>query len=850
MPGTAVAQELSRTVRAAVRRNGVGDFDGAVVLLADGLEIAETLPPADRDFWRSRLLVTLSYATFETRGNDAATAQLDEARSLAEAIGSRRLEALTYVQEANLRARGTAWQAAVRAGTAAGGFTDVLEPEELFALHLNRGFAHMGVLHLDESERDVDAALALADREGAEELRYKAIHNRGCLAYVRGDLPRALALMREADELPVEVARDRNRLDQAQVLLDAGLVERARTVLEEALAGAERANHLVQGGAVRLDLARCAVLLGEIDQARDHAEAALHTFEGLGATQRSRRARLVLAQVALLGDDDALDPVELMLEGWAPDSVADLDAQAATRLRAELALRQGRTQECLDLLGQLAPGPRSVEARLHEDYLHAAASAALGDHRSSRTRCRSASMRLARQQGRSQSLEVRAAMAVHARRLASFDVEEALRTGRPSSIFASVERWRAASQRIPSVLPSGDARTAELMSELRAAKQARSVVARASRSALDTRIAELTRRVERREWERRTDDDPAAGATPVSTARALALTGPDRVVVSLFAAGEDLHAVVIGTRLTHHLVGRLAPVLDAAAILVRDVRARAVSRRVPALASALDAAVADSARRLDDLLLGPAGGLAALEAADVVVVPTRALASVPWNVLPSLRGHGVVVVRSVTRWVHSSQADLAAPDVAVAVGPGLAHALDEARRIREAWGSSPSGPDVSTAAEAVLALETGTLVHLAAHGVHEEANPMFSTLRMADGPLFLHELPRPLRAEHVILAACDVGRVKVRHGEEALGMSAGLLTLGAHSVLASVAPVDDEATGAAMVCYHEHLAAGRSAARALAATIAEHPTADTFCLYGADCAAEPAEPMDPARRVR
>lgn len=849
MPGTAVAQELSRAVRAAVRRNGVGDFDGAAHLLVEALEVADTMPESDRAFWRARLLVTLSYATFETRGEAAATVQLDEARRLAEQIGSRRLEALTHVQEANLRARGTAWQAALRAATAASGFTDVLEPEELYALHLNRGFAHLGVLQLDECERDLDAALAIADREGVEELRYKAIHNRGCLAYVRGDLPRALTIMRQADELPVGVARDRNRLDQAQVLIDAGLVDRARSVLEDALAGSAREHHLVQSGAIRLDLARCAVLLDDTAGAREHAEAALRTFEDLGARDRSRRARLVLAQVTLLGDDDALDDVDALLGGWGSDPTADLDAATATRLRAEVALRRGRTRDCLDLLRELGPGVRSVEARLHEDYLHAAAAAALEDHRASRARCRSASTRLARQQGRSQSLEVRAAMAVHARRLAAFDVDQALRSGRPSTVFASIERWRAASQRIPPVLPSGDTRTDELMTELRAAQQARGSVARASRSALDARIADLTRRVERREWERRTDAEAGGAATPVSTARAMALAGAHRTVVSLFAAGDDLHAVVLGSRLTQHRVGPLAPVLDAAAVLVRDLRARAVSRRVPALAVALEAAVVDAARRLDDLLLGPGSGLAGLLAPQVVVVPLRALASVPWNVLPSLRGREVVVARSVTRWVRSTEASPEPPTLAVAVGPGLSHALEEGRRIREVWGTGEGG-GLSSAADAVHALASATLVHLAAHGVHSTANPMFSTLRMADGPLFLHELPSPLRAEHVVLSACDVGQAHVRHGEEALGMSAGLLSLGAHSVLASVAPVDDEETGTAMVGYHRHLSTGASAAAALAATIAEHPVASSFAVYGADWSAGPVRSVRPAGPVR
>jgi hypothetical protein len=53
-------------------------------------------------------------------------------------------------------------------------------------------------------------------------------------------------------------------------------------------------------------------------------------------------------------------------------------------------------------------------------------------------------------------------------------------------------------------------------------------------------------------------------------------------------------------------------------------------------------------------------------------------------------------------------------------------------------------------------------------------------------------------------------------------------------VVAAVAPVRDEVASRAMVTYHRHLASGQAAAAALAATLAEHPGAGAFCLFGSD----------------
>ena len=88
------------------------------------------------------------------------------------------------------------------------------------------------------------------------------------------------------------------------------------------------------------------------------------------------------------------------------------------------------------------------------------------------------------------------------------------------------------------------------------------------------------------------------------------------------------------------------------------------------------------------------------------------------------------------------------------------------------------------------------ILHLAAHGVHQTENPLFSSLRLVDGPLFAHELDQTANTpEHVVLSACELGLATVRPGDEALGLTSVLLHLGTRSVVAGVARVGDDVAG-------------------------------------------------------
>jgi CHAT domain-containing protein len=64
---------------------------------------------------------------------------------------------------------------------------------------------------------------------------------------------------------------------------------------------------------------------------------------------------------------------------------------------------------------------------------------------------------------------------------------------------------------------------------------------------------------------------------------------------------------------------------------------------------------------------------------------------------------------------------------------------------------------------------------------------MFSSLRLADGDLYVYDIERLGSApDLVVLSACDSGFTETRPGEELMGLSSALLSMGTRSIIASV----------------------------------------------------------------
>ncbi len=99
-------------------------------------------------------------------------------------------------------------------------------------------------------------------------------------------------------------------------------------------------------------------------------------------------------------------------------------------------------------------------------------------------------------------------------------------------------------------------------------------------------------------------------------------------------------------------------------------------------------------------------------------------------------------------------------------------------------------------------------IHIAAHGDLDDYVPQRSALRLSpsghdDGRLTMEEIERiPIRTDLVVLSACQSGIGQLSRSEGSLSLARGFLSAGARAVIASLWPVDDQATQAFMTAFY------------------------------------------------
>jgi CHAT domain-containing protein len=173
------------------------------------------------------------------------------------------------------------------------------------------------------------------------------------------------------------------------------------------------------------------------------------------------------------------------------------------------------------------------------------------------------------------------------------------------------------------------------------------------------------------------------------------------------------------------------------------------------------------------------------------------------------------------------------------VGPGLVTDGAEVSMIAGRYpGATVLTGTAATADRVLTALEGAGLAHIAAHGVFRADNPLFSSLRLSDGPLTVHDLERLHRApRRLVLSSCESGRAAPVGADELLGLATSLLPLGTVGIVAAVVPVNDEATVGVMLALHERLANGAGMpdallhARGRAAVEADPVALATACSF-------------------
>jgi hypothetical protein len=601
-----------------------------------------------------------------------------------------------------------------------------------------------------------------------------------------------------------------------------------------------------------LERARSALARGDVRGARRFAGSARRRFTRRGSDRWRRAAELVLLQADLAdGRPGArlVPPAEELAAEFEAEGLR-LQARAARLIAIEAGLAAGRVETAARQLAELGP-PKStdpVTGRMHDHYVRARVAAAQDRPGEAARRVHRALDELARYQASFGSIDLRTASAVHGRRLAELDIALALERGHPPAVFAAAERARAVSSRLPPVRPPEDPVAAELLAELRQTLEGLHAVEqdRLASEPLLRKRRELEKQIVARSW-------TVSGSGAVINAVSLdetrsALQTAARSMVMYIQARGALSAVVLDQDVAVCDLGPSAPVIEQARRTRADLDMLANPRLPAGIRDAVRASLRRSLAALDRALLVPLG-----VAGPVVLVSTGVLGQLPWASLPSLRGRPIVVAPSATKWFASAQVPAGAKSrVTALAGPDLGRGVDEVGQIAAIW---PGAEAVAEATTSDLrgAMAEASVLHVAAHGLHQPENPLFSSLRMVDGPVFAHELDQRGHApEHVVLSACEVGLATIRPGDEALGLASVLLNLGTRSVIAGVARVGDVVAEETMAAYHGKLAAGADSSVALAEALAESETdvVPPFVNFGAAWAPGLRNPRNlaPARR--
>jgi CHAT domain/Tetratricopeptide repeat len=665
------------------------------------------------------------------------------------------------------------------------------------------------------AEADFARAEELFANNG-QELEYAiALHNRGLVAIVRGDLPAALAFLevagRRYDALG---AKDPQlAIDYCVALLAAGL---ASDALREADAAAARFGTGGGDALKRTELiyvaATAALFAADHSGALNRGLRARRLFRAHGRGLWASRAQLVVLSARYAnGESTGRLLAQTKQVATQLDDFRDEDAPRAHLLAGRVALSRGATAVAEAHLTRAAQARRRGSALNRSiGWLgQALRCEAAAEARATLAACAHGLDALDQHRSTLRATELRAHATAHGAELALIAQREALRRGDARMLLSWTERWRATALEPALIMPSRDEERIAELSALRAVARMHDDArgARGNTVALDRERRRLEHAVRTRAL--RTQGGPTAQAKRFDLEELIAGLGATRLV-ELIEIDGTLHVITIvdGQVRRHALESMSDHVGMARAVLARIA--------VGPPARHLDSLLNQVGTQLERFLLGP--GADDLGAGPVVVIPPGRLHAVPWSLLPSLRNRVLSVAPSASTWLRASRTRPPANDrVALIVGPGLDTGGAEVPQLaRQYPGAMVLGHGTATARNALAALDGAWLAHVAAHGIFRADNPLFSALQLDDGPLTVHDLEQLQRAPYrLVLSSCDSGVAAPVGADELLGLVSSLIPLGAIGILASIVPVNDRAVVPLMVALHAALQNGATLPEAL-----------------------------------
>lgn len=686
---------------------------------------------------------------------------------------------------------------------------------------LGRGMVYLATGSPARADADFVSAGRLYAETSQELEAIKTVLNRAEAAFRSGDLPTALSFLSEAAARfrPLNVPTPFLSQDRCDVLLAAGLVTDALAEADTAVHDIERAHGWsTKRAELLLVAANCALAAAQPQGALDRAQSAYRLFRSQQNEWGQAHARLVLVQAR-----HALGSITGRLLRAADEAAGRLEelgsseATQAHLLAGRVALDLGRRTEADHHLRAAAQsrwrGP--AMARASGWLAEALRAEAASEPRRMLAACRRGLEVLDDHRLTLGASELRAQATARGGELSMLAQRHAVRARRPRTLLSWTERWRATALAVPAVRPSSDA---ELNAGLAALREVTSRLEEAKREGTPT--APLQRDQLRLEGVVRARSLQApgvagAGRAVIDVDALLDQLGAAQLVEIVDVDG-NLHVLVCGAgRVRQFTAGRTEDAVRAAGFAPFALR-RLARGRAGANADSARAILDAAGPELQEAILGPATTV--LGDAPVVIVPPGKLHAVPWALLPALGSRVFSVAPSAHAWMRARAArPPGSRRVALARGPGLTTDGAEVPVLVGMYsGATVLSGDEATAERVLSAIDGAWLAHIAAHGRFRADSPLFSSLRMRDGPLTVYDFEQLRRAPYrLVLSSCDSGVLAPAGADELLGLVSSLLPLGTAGIVAGVVPLNDDALVPLMVSLHRHLLAGQSLAESL-----------------------------------
>jgi len=693
-----------------------------------------------------------------------------------------------------------------------------------------RGLAHLSLGLPGRADADFVAASLLFAEAGQDLESVYEVHNRGLVAFTLGDLPTALSHFDEAAakyrELGVPVAD--HSIDRCLVLLAAGLVADALAEADAAVGNLERVHGRdIKKATLLLIAANCALARAQSQVAVERAEAAYRLFRAQQSAWWQAHAARVRAQARYATGPASPQLLRQAdrLAAWL-ESMDSSEAAQAHLLAGRVARDLGRgTEADRHFIAAARSRRRGTALSRASGWLGEALRAeAAGSPRHLLTACRRGLEVLDEHRFTLGASELRAQATAHGAELAALAQRYAARAHRPRLLLVWSERWRSTALSVPPVRrPQADAEVNAGLVALRDVMRRLEQAQHQDQPGPGARREQLRLEREQQRLEgvvracalRAQGNGGSPGREAVNVAELLDRLGPARLAEIVDIDGT-LYVLVCGAgKVRQFTAGHTEEAARAAGMALFALRRLARNRPGDGVAGAL--AILDTVGpKLQDALLGPA--VRWLGEGPVIIVPPARLHSIPWALLPALRDRPVSVAPSAGAWMRGH--DLSPPSrkrVMLARGPGLASNGAEVPVLARLYGDVTMLADQDATTRNVLqGLDGAWLAHIAAHGSFRADSPLFSSLRMQDGPLTVYDFEQLQHAPHrLVLPSCDSGVLAPTGADELLGVVSSLLPLGTAGIVAAVSPLNDHAAVPVMLALHRHLRAGQTLAEAV-----------------------------------